>query len=344
MLPKKLKKLVRLGFITILIAIIVSLVNIAPSHQPQPSSLIKGVWLTHLGNSFLAYTTTIDNVFHRLSTLNFNRIYISVYNKGTIYPSQYAIKNYQATLPLTDPLQTAIKEGKRQGLKIYAWYEYGMMLNQNEQLGKQHPDWLLTTEDGTQIVNNNLWLNPAHPEVEKYWLNLLTEVATKYPELSGIQLDDHWGIPQAFGNYQAQMTNLTRKVLQEVRKVNSNLTISVSPNPVNFALKNYNQDWLSWVKEKLVDEIIVQIYRPTATEVANNISNSGLNVASQYVPVAVGIYTGDPRQRKSLTEIAEQISVVKKYNYGYSLFCWEYLFTPLHDSSTEAREEVFQVK
>ncbi len=343
MFQKKLEKLVKLGLITVLTAIILNLANIAPPHQPQPSNLIKGVWLTHLGNSFLTYTTTIDNVFHRLSTLNFNRVYISVYNKGTIYPSEYGIRNYQVTFPKTDPLKTAIQQGKRQGLKIYAWYEYGMMLNQNEQLGKQHPDWLLTTEDGTQLINNNLWLNPAHPEVEKYWLNLLTEVATKYPELSGIQLDDHWGIPQAFGDYQAEMTNLTRKVLQAVRKVNSNLTISVSPNSYYFALKNYNQDWLGWVKEKLVDEIIVQIYRLTATDVANNITNSGINIASQYVPVAVGIYTGNPRQRKSLTEIAEQVSVVKNYNYGYSLFCWEYLFTPLHNSSKEAREEVLKV-
>ncbi|MGB3692190.1 MAG: family 10 glycosylhydrolase [Spirulinaceae cyanobacterium] len=344
MFSKNLKKLVRLGLIATLIAIVLNLLTIAPPHQPQPSNLIKGVWLTHSGNSFLNYTTTIDNVFHRLSRLNFNRVYISVYNKGTIYPSQYGLRNHQVSLPKTDPLNAAIKQGKRQGLKIYAWYEYGMMLNKNELLGKQHPDWLLTTNDGTQLVNNNLWLNPAHPEVERYWLNLLTEVAAKYPELSGIQLDDHWGIPQAFGNHQLEMSNLTRKAIEAVRKVNSNLTISVSPNSYNFALKNYNQDWLRWVKEKLVDEIIVQIYRPTATEVAKHLAASGINIASQYVPVAVGIYTGDPRKRKSLTEIAEQVSVVKKYNYGYSLFCWEYLFTPLHNSSKEAREEVFKAK
>ena len=69
-----------------------------------------------------------------------------------------------------------------------------------------------------------------------------------------------------------------------------------------------------------------------------HINNSGIQAASQYVPVGVGIYTGNPRQQKSLTEIGEQLSVVKKYNYGYSLFCWEYLFTPLHSSSNKERE------
>ncbi|MDJ0536749.1 MAG: family 10 glycosylhydrolase [Xenococcaceae cyanobacterium MO_207.B15] len=343
MLLKQFKKLVVLSLTGVLIVIILNLLTVAPPHKPQSNNLVKGVWLTHLGNSFLTYTTAIDNVFHQLSLLNFNRVYISVYNKGTIYPSEYALRNHQVSLPWTDPLSSTIKQGKRQGLKIYAWYEYGMMLNKYDKLAQKHPDWLLKTDNGTQLINNNLWLNPGNPEVEQYWINLLTEVAEKYPELDGIQLDDHWGIPKAFGNKRLEMNNLTKKVVEAVRKVNSNLIISVSPNPYHFAVKNYNQDWIKWVKEKLVDEIIIQIYRPTATEVARSLTDSGIKTAHQYIPVGVGIYTGNFWSRKSLTEIAEQVSVVKKYNYGYSLFCWEYLFTPLHNSSRQEREAVFKV-
>ncbi|HHP7230802.1 MAG TPA: hypothetical protein ACFCUY_08090, partial [Xenococcaceae cyanobacterium] len=62
----------------------------------------------------------------------------------------------------------------------------------------------------------------------------------------------------------------------------------------------------------------------------------------QYIPTGIGIYTGDPWTRKSLTEIAEQISVVKKFNYGYALFCWEYLFTPLHPSSQQERATILK--
>ncbi len=342
MLLKRFKKLVVLSLIVALIVIILNLLTVAPSHKPQQSNLIKGVWLTHLGNSFLTYTTAIDNVFHQLSRLNFNRVYISVYNKGTIYPSEYVPRNHLISLPWTDPLSSAIKQGKRQGLKIYGWYEYGMMLSKYDKLIQKHPDWILKTDDGTQLINNNFWLNPGHPEVEKYWINLLTEVAEKYPELDGIQLDDHWGIPKEFGDQRLEMTNLTTKVVKAVKKVNGNLIISVSPNPYHFAVKHYNQDWIRWVKEKLVDEIIIQIYRPTTQEVARTLTTSGIKTASQYIPVGVGIYTGNPWSRKSLTEIAEQVSVVKKHNYGYSLFCWEYLFTPLHNSSQQEREAVFR--
>ena len=57
----------------------------APANSPQNIQQIRGVWLTHVGNAFLAYTTLTDNAFHQLSRFNFNRIYVDVYNGGTTY-------------------------------------------------------------------------------------------------------------------------------------------------------------------------------------------------------------------------------------------------------------------
>jgi uncharacterized lipoprotein YddW (UPF0748 family) len=87
---------------------------------------------------------------------------------------------------------------------------------------------------------------------------------------------------------------------------------------------------------------VIQIYRPTAQAVKINLADSELKTASKYISVGVGIYTGHPFSPKSLTEIAKQISIVTKYNYGYSLFCWEYLFTPLHNSSSKERQAVLR--
>lgn len=342
MLLKKTLKLLKQTLIVLLIVLISSWLTTAPSHVPKSNDSIKGVWLTHLGTSLLNYTTIIDNVFHQLSCLDFNQVYISVYNDGTLYPSKIAPKNYLVSLPFTDPFRSAIKQGKRQGLKIYGWYEYGMMLNQRDQLAQKHPDWILSTSNGKKLINHHLWLDPENNEVEQYFINLFTEVAQKYPELYGIQLDDHWGIPQEFGNKTLAMTKLTSSVFQAVKKANPKLIISLSPNPYNFANKFYNQDWLTWVKQQLIDEIVLQIYRPTAQAVEISLANSGLKTVSQSILVGVGIYTGHPFSPKSLTEIAQQIAVVTKYNYGYVLFCWEYLFTPLHHSSSKQREAVLK--
>ena len=326
---KKIKRSLKLT-ITIAIAIILfHTFTTAPKHTPQTSDKIKGVWLTHVGNSLLTYTGLSDNIFHQLSLQNFNRVYVDVYNGGTTYPSNYAPRNKLISLPLTDPLQTAIKEGKRQGLKIYGWYEHGMMVFPNGVIARQHPDWLLTTPNGKQFIDRHLWLNPEHPEVQKYFIDLFTEAATKYTDLNGIQVDDHWGIPIQFGNKVQAMTNLTRKIVKSVRAVNPNLIISISPNPYQFSLQKYSLDWLNWVREGLFDEVIVQIYRPTTTAVAQSMVHSGLQEADNYVPVAVGLFVGGEAKFTPLTEIEKQIDLVSQSNYGYCLFCWEYTSIPI---------------
>ena len=60
----------------------------APPHQPEETEQIRGMWMTHVGNAFYAATGQLDDVFHQLSRLNFNRVYISVYNDRGDLPQQ----------------------------------------------------------------------------------------------------------------------------------------------------------------------------------------------------------------------------------------------------------------
>ena len=302
---------------------LIARLTIAPQHIPQQSKTIKGVWLTHIGNALLTYTSSIDNAFYQLSRLNYNRVYVDVYNNGTAYSSKYAPRNYVVALPFTNPLKTAIKEGKRQGLKVYAWYEHGMMTFGNTQLAQQHPDWILATDKGEKLIDNHWWLDPANLEVQQYFINLFTEVALSYRDLYGIQLDDHWGIPIQFGDRSNDMTELTRKVTEAIRNANPNLIISLSPNPLGFSRQKYAQDWLSWIEAGFIDELVMQLYRPTSQEVALAIDNSILSTVKKYVDVGIGIYAGELDNQKPLAEIKKQIEVVKKYGYGYVIFPWE---------------------
>lgn len=335
-------KLIKRIFLLLLTAFLIKFLTPLPSSQHNKNNnTIQGIWITHLGISLLNYTALLDNTFHQLSRLNFDRIYVDVYNGGVIYPSKYTPRNNKISFPGTNPLKSAIEEGKRHQLKIYAWYEHGMMMYPSDKLAQQHPDWLLTTTDGQTIIENHVWLNPNHPEVVKYFINLFSEVTNNYPDLYGIQLDDHWGIPQAFGNQTNGMNQLTQKVFSTLKQVRPGLVISLSPNPYKFAYKNYSQDWLFWVKQKLVDEIIVQVYRPHTQQLIDSLTNAGLNIARQYVPVAIGIYTGNFQSPKPLAELQQQLEVAQKYNYGYALFCWEYLFTPLHKSNNKDKEAIF---
>ncbi|NJK57184.1 MAG: family 10 glycosylhydrolase [Pleurocapsa sp. SU_5_0] len=321
---KQFRRPLKFSFTIIIGIIIFNILTAAPTNTPQTSDRIKGVWLSHVGNSLLTYTSAIDNVFYRLSQQNYNTVYVDVYNGGTTYPSKYSSRNKLISFPFTDPLQTAIKEGKRQGLHIYAWYEHGMMLFPKQKLAQQHPDWILTTSDGKQYIEKHLWLDPEKIEVQQYFVNLFTEVAQKYPELYGIQVDDHWGIPIVFGDKTQAMTELTRQIVRAVKQTSPNLIISLSPNPYQFSVNKYSLDWTRWIEEKLFDELVIQIYRPDSQQVTESILTSGIKEASQYVKVAVGIYAGGDPQLKSLSEIDRQVNVVKKFDYGYSIFSWEY--------------------
>ena len=320
----KRKKFLGLVIAIALLIIGFNFLTFAPPHQPQTSQQIKGVWLTHVGNSALSYGGLTNKAFHKLSQENFNTIYVDVYNRGVTYPSKQAPRNNWISFPFTNPLKTAIKAGKSQGLNIYAWYEYGMMAGLDDGLATQHPEWLLSTPQGEQYIEQHLWLDPNNPEVQEYFRNLLVEVAENYPQLAGIQLDDHWGIPAIFGNYQQAMTELTRNVTEAVRQINPNLIISLSPNPYGFSRKKYSQDWMLWLKEGFFDELVLQIYRDDSQSVRQSTITSGIREASNYVNVAVGLFAGGEPKLKPIKEIRQQIQTVETLNYGYSIFCWEY--------------------
>ena len=132
----------------------------------------------------------------------------------------------------------------------------------------------MTTSTGKKLIDRHWWLDPANPEVQKYFVDLFAEVAASYPDLDGIQLDDHWGIPIQFGDKTAAMTELTNRVVKAIRTNNHDLIISLSPNPLGFSSKKYSQNWLSWIEAGLIDELVMQLYRPTSQEVALAIDNS----------------------------------------------------------------------
>ena len=342
---KRLKRWIRKGLIVAISAIIVisgcQKITEAPPHQPQTNPEIRGVWMTHVGNAFYAATGQLDDVFHQLSRLNFNRVYVSVYNDGVTYPSKIIYRNRETNIPLLNFLNNAIHQGRRQGLKIYAWFEYGLMLHDNDPIAQAHPDWLLN--DG-QVVDGFVWLNPENPNVEQHFVSLFVEFASLYQKLDGIQLDDHWAVPTVFGNYATALTQLTEKITTAVKEINPDWIISLSPNPPDFAYNRYSQDWLNWVDNGYFDEVIVQVYRPTVQAVETTLVHSGLQEASHHVPVGVGVYAGYREEGLDITplgEVAQQAAFVLNQGYGYSLFTYEYVFSFLCLARTKTKEAFF---
>ncbi|MEL6136040.1 MAG: family 10 glycosylhydrolase [Cyanobacteria bacterium J06628_6] len=355
----------------------------APVVTPVATQQIRGVWMTNLGAALMYYTTRMDEVAANLAQHGFNTLYPCVWNRGyTLHPSQVmqaaegARQEPITNLPLypfDDPLQGLVWQAHRQHLRILPWFEYGLMIPTSSPIAQAHPDWLTTTQSGATVAHpmtalplpqalqnlqleltggNLAWLNPAHPDVQQFLTNLIVEVITRYP-VDGIQLDDHFGLPVAFGydaytaeRYQAEhggaapptdphnpewvawraghVTALMQKISTAVKQANPEAVVSISPNPPAFAYNKYLQDWRTWVEQGLVDEVVVQVYRSDLAVLKNDLYNSGFYDLRDRVPIAIGLYTGPMTAAKPIEKLKQEIEQVQAAGYrGIALFCWE---------------------
>jgi uncharacterized lipoprotein YddW (UPF0748 family) len=341
---------------------------------------------------------------YQLRQLNFNTVYPVIWNRGnTFYPSAVVkreVGQSQATLQTIlmlgrDMLAQIVQQGNRKGLRVIPWFEYGFMTPANSQLAKRHPDWLTLRQNGNKLLKDDLhqqddrnakikrqflrnkavikqvWLNPLHPQVQQFILDLLVEVVTKY-DIAGIQLDDHFGLPVEFGYdrftiklYQQEhqgkkppnnylepewmqwrankITDFMQQVFQAVKSVKPNCLVSLSPNPHNFAYSAYLQDWLAWVERGLVEELICQVYRNDLKAFQAELAQPALQIARRRIPVSIGILTGSWRQPIGIAQIQQQVQTVRSQGFaGVSFFYWETLWGYITSESPQSRRNALQ--
>ena len=198
------------------------------------------------------------------------------------------------------------------------------------------------------------WLNPFHADVQQFLIDLIVEVVTRYP-VDGIQLDDHFGLPIEYGYdpytvalYQFEhqgdrpgdasnpewmewrarkFTELMTRIYKSVKTARKDAIVSLSPNSADYAYRTSLQDWAKWVNLNLLDEVIVQLYRPTLTSLQTELDNPSLQALSQKVSLGIGLYTGPFNQAKSASQIKREVEAVRSAGYaGTSFFCWETTF------------------
>lgn len=306
-----------------------------------------------------------------------------------------------------DVLAAIVQTGKRQNLRIIPWFEYGFMAPAKSDLVRRHPDWLTTRRNGSKTlevtepeatdvaaldagrsaapsampqlpqvirargVGTRVWLNPLHPQVQQFLLDLITEVVTKYP-VDGIQLDDHFGLPVEFGydtytialyqqehqgakppadflnadwmRWRAQkLTDFMGQIFRAVKAINPDCLISLSPNSQRFSYQSYLQDWHPWVEQGWVEELVLQAYRNDLTRFQAELDQPAIRAAQQRIPVAIGILTGTWRQPIAFKQIQAQVQAARSRRFsGVSFFYWETLWSYLTPEAPHDRRTNFQ--
>jgi len=372
------------------------------SSTPSVSTELRGVWLTNVASPVLFMPWRVNRALHQLSELNFNTVYPVVWNRGhTFYPSAVAERvmgrAQDQVLEIVrmgqDVLAEIVKQGHKQKLRVIPWFEYGFMTPPHSELARRHPDWLTIRRDRTKtfkevpdeqdglkeapkfirqgLFNKQVWLNPLHPEVQKFILNMIVEVVTQY-DVAGVQLDDHFGLPVELGYdpftvklYQKEhqgkrppdnpwdsewmrwradkITDFMEQIFEAVKAVKPNAIVSLSPSPQGFAYRAYLQDWQTWVQQGLVEELILQVYQDDLNSFVTELSHPAIQMARRQIPVGVGILTGTWKRPINIAQIQRQVKAVRDRGFdGVSFFYWESLWGYIAPESPRKRRQAFQ--
>jgi uncharacterized lipoprotein YddW (UPF0748 family) len=349
-----------------------------PIPVQKPRQEIRGVWITANDANTVKDRRKVEEATSQLRRLNFNTIYPVVYNSGyVLYDSPVAKRrNIQPFvyrgLEGQDTLADIINQGHRNKLLVIPWFEFGFMTPESSELALNYPHWLTQKRDGSKTsisaAGEVAWLNPFHPEVQDFISELVLEVVTKY-DADGIQFDDHMSLPWEFGydkytidlytqetgnpppsNYQDEswiqwrankITAFMIRLNQQVKAKKPNIIFSVSPNYYNFAYKLQLQDWLTWVRLGIVDELVMQVYRDDLESFTSKINHPEIQETQQLIPTGIGIMAGLRNRPVNIQQIQSQVRTAQQRGLGSVFFYFESLWGFSQESVTE-RQAGFQ--
>ena len=344
----------------------------------QPFQEIRGVWMTTNDTDILVDRPKLQDAVRQLARLNFNTIYPVVWNSGYVmYDSAVARRTgidpfVHKGLQGQDILADLVVQAHDRGLLVIPWFEFGFMTPPTSELAMNHPDWITQRRDGSQTwvgaAGEVAWLNPFHPEVQQFITDLVLEVLTRYP-VDGIQFDDHTSLPNQFGydsytialykqetqkdppsnpedpawmRWRAdKITAFMTQLNQAVKERKPNAIFSVAPNPYITAYNTYLQDWPAWVRQGIVDELIVQVYRPDLQSFTEQIARPEIQEAQQKIPTGVGILTGLRNKPVPMQFIQAKVRAARDRGLGVSFFFYESLWNYAPEPVAQ-RQSAFQ--
>ena len=321
-----------------------------------------GVWLTNSPSPLYYDRKRIRLAMQQLQEAGFNRVVPNVWSRGTTFhqsdfaPLEPPLKKAGVGL---DPICTLAKEGRKRGIKVMPWFEYGLMEPASAEVVKRHPEWVLAKADGQTFMTMHgshrmAWLNPAHPEVRRRFIGLVVETLKRCP-MDGLQLDDHFAWPVQFGYdsftkalYQQQtgappprdhtnrnwmtwrrkqLTSLLRELRSTLKAEGLPSRISLSPGPFRQAYNLWLQDWELWAMGELIDELVVQNYAYSVKGFARDLDQPALRKAREWgIPTQIGILAGFGKRTTSMPVLQEKVRLSRQRGHGVIYFYWEGLW------------------
>ena len=318
-----------------------------------------GVWLTNSPSELYYDRRRIREAIQRLAEAGFTRVIPNVWSRGTTFhrsrfaPTEPALAKAGVRL---DPICTLAAEGRRKGIKVMPWFEYGLMEPADSAVVVAKPDWVMSRADGQRWMamhgsHRMAWLNPTHPEVRERFIGLVVETLKRCP-MHGLQLDDHFAWPVEFGYdpftralyrdetglevpadhtnrhwmkwRRKKLTTLLRQLRTRLKQEKLSVNISLSPGPFRQSYNLWLQDWELWAMGGLIEELVVQNYAYSVKGFARDLDQAALRKARRWrVPTQIGILAGFGKRTTSTQDLQQMIKLSRERGHGAIFFYWE---------------------
>jgi uncharacterized lipoprotein YddW (UPF0748 family) len=342
---------------------------------------IRGIWITRDNSDVLKSKNGIRAALEKLKKFGFNTVYPCVWHSGyTLYPSAVAERfmgsNVHPEFESFNLIEELLKVSKELNLRIIPWFEFGLMVAPNSPIDRLDDETdpryegLISktndkqkirkkpSNDGTLVDDEFVWMNPCHPLVQTFMINLMEEMAAFEVDgfqIDGIQLDDHFGWPKELGYEKISLdafdlrknktedritwgtkrvTALMRLIFEKIKEVRPktlDCIVSISPQPIKNSKNNYRLDWSLWEREGLAEEIIFQNYNPNSFN--DRLNKKEVEDSRKHIPTAIGINVGKKDGSVPLKTIKSQIKETRDKKFsGVSFFYYETFFNDLRST------------
>lgn len=257
---------------------------------------MRACWLTQY--KFLGLSDdALRQIARNIKSGNMNTVYISVYSGATVWWPSKAYREAggnwgSSTIDWADRLIDIFQE---EGLKVGAWFEYGLAVGfASHPIAVANPDWLARDENGDAVTGENggfVFLSPTHPEVQQLMVDMVTELAVNY-SFDDIQIDRfRWGRkvtgreygyedvtkdlyfqingsnpPSNVNNSQwvnfreGLVNNVVEQCYGAIKTANPYIVVSSAPTGA-YGITQHMQRWSDWVNGGYMDLIMPQMYR-----------------------------------------------------------------------------------
>jgi len=265
-----------------------------------------------------------------------NNIFVQVRGGGQCFYKSEVEQRADVVTSDFDPLEYAVDQAHRNGLKIHAWVNMFYVWSKHEDppishIAGIHSDWLIKDKYGNSDNVEGLFLNPADKNVQSYLTSICIEIAKKY-NINGLHLD-YIRYPNAsFGNENGndircqQITGLVESIYYKLSHVNSNVELSAAVYPdITLAKLQKAQDWKKWLESGILDFVVPMAYRKTNEQFKDEMSAAAAIKTNKYILAGIGTYLVSrevfSQQVKTVRDIEKTYPKLK----GWVLFSYDFL-------------------